>query len=173
MPITLIPRPETDPTSSSQQQGHSSAAWPALSSTIKAATCLQDSSHRLYTAWCGVSALQRLSSCWSSSCRWGFSAQQQHNSNAAAKPQTSLSFSCWWMPMQFVSDSRPGLSLLAYCHYHSGSFEQAASTCVLLWSWPVYCSMPPALIPVEQQTFHAGSTNHVLCWHCSHTDTSS
>lgn len=31
-------------------------------------------------------------------------------------------------PSQFVTDSRPGLSLLAYCYYHSGAFEQAAST---------------------------------------------
>jgi hypothetical protein len=30
-----------------------------------------------------------------------------------------------------VADSRPGLSLLAYCYYHSGLFEQAASTYVL------------------------------------------
>lgn len=32
--------------------------------------------------------------------------------------------------LQLVSDSRPGLSLLAYCYYHSGLFEQAASTYV-------------------------------------------
>lgn len=32
--------------------------------------------------------------------------------------------------MQMVSESRPGLSLLAYCCYHAGQFEQAASMCV-------------------------------------------
>lgn len=32
--------------------------------------------------------------------------------------------------LQMVADSRPGLSLLAYCYYHSGLFEQAASTYV-------------------------------------------
>jgi hypothetical protein len=34
------------------------------------------------------------------------------------------------LPLQFVPESRPGLSLLAYCYFHSGLFEQAASTCV-------------------------------------------
>jgi hypothetical protein len=34
------------------------------------------------------------------------------------------------LPLQMVADSRPGLSLLAYCYFHSGLFEQAASTYV-------------------------------------------